>query len=210
MGRKSNGRKKVDMVKIQNERNLQVTFSKRQNGLFKKASELCTLSGAEVALVGFSPGNKVYSFGHPSVDLVIDRFLTENSQPNIDVPNHLIEAHRNANVREINMDELIDKVGTLEMERNRGKALQRTWRDATPDERWWKAPIENLNFFQLREVAEAMEMTKKQCEIEAEHQQKVHGIAFPYRTLGSALAPYGGARESSSNGSYARPSEFCG
>lgn len=209
MGRKSNGRKKIDMVKIQNERNLQVTFSKRQNGIFKKASELCTLSGAEVALVGFSPGNKVYSFGHPSVDLVIDRFLTENSdESNVDVPNDdLIEAHRNTNVREVNMDALIEKEGILEMESNRGKALERTRRDATLDERWWKAPIDNLNFFQLREMAEAMEMTKKQCEIEAEHQQKVHGIAFPYRTLGSAIAPYGGARESSSN---ARPYEFRG
>ncbi|XP_016488614.2 agamous-like MADS-box protein AGL62 [Nicotiana tabacum] len=193
MGRKSNGRKKIDMVKIQNERNLQVSFSKRRIGLFKKASELCTLSGAEVALVGFSPGNKVYSFGHPSVDLIMDRFLAENPQPN-------------ANVGEVNMEELIDKEGILEMERSRGKDLQRTWRE----ERWWEAPIEELNFFQLQQMAEAMEMTKKQCEIEAEHQEKVHGIAFPYRTLGSALAPYGGARASFSYGSNARASEFRG
>ncbi|XP_009599004.3 agamous-like MADS-box protein AGL62 [Nicotiana tomentosiformis] len=186
MGRKSNGRKRIDMVKIQNERNLQATFSKRHDGLFKKASELCTLSGAEVALVVFSPGNKVYSFGHPSVDLVMDRFLPGNS------PNQLIEAHRNASVGEVNMEELIDKEGRLEMERSRTEALQGIRRGATSDKRWWEAPIEELNFFQLQQVAEAMEMTKKQCEIEADHQQKVHGIAFPYRTLGSALAPYGG------------------
>ncbi|XP_070019520.1 agamous-like MADS-box protein AGL62 [Nicotiana sylvestris] len=76
MGRKSNGRKKIDMVKIQNERNLQASFSRRHAGLFKKASELCTLSGAEVALVGFSLGNKVYSFGHPYMDLVMENALT--------------------------------------------------------------------------------------------------------------------------------------
>nr|XP_009780151.1 PREDICTED: MADS-box transcription factor 17-like [Nicotiana sylvestris]XP_016436586.1 PREDICTED: MADS-box transcription factor 17-like [Nicotiana tabacum] len=79
MGRKSNGRKKIDMVKIQNERNLQASFSRRHAGLFKKASELCTLSGAEVALVGFSLGNKVYSFGHPYMDLVMVRCRTCDS-----------------------------------------------------------------------------------------------------------------------------------
>ncbi|XP_016508637.1 patatin group D-3-like [Nicotiana tabacum] len=36
----------------------------------------------------------------------MDRFLAENPQPNIDVSNH-----RNANVGEVNMDELIDKEG---------------------------------------------------------------------------------------------------
>ncbi|KAJ0010209.1 hypothetical protein Pint_33607 [Pistacia integerrima] len=59
MVRKSKGRQKVEMVKMPNESNLQVTFSKRRSGLFKKASELCTLCGAEVALVVFSPGKKV-------------------------------------------------------------------------------------------------------------------------------------------------------
>nr|XP_016469680.1 PREDICTED: agamous-like MADS-box protein AGL62 [Nicotiana tabacum] len=97
MAKRSKGRQKVDMVKMQNESNLQVTFSKRRAGLFKKASDLCTLCGAEVALVVFSPGKKVYSFGHPRVDLVVDRFLTRNSH------NQLIVAHRNASVRDLNV-----------------------------------------------------------------------------------------------------------
>ncbi|KAM3377356.1 hypothetical protein P3S68_009769 [Capsicum galapagoense] len=72
MARLSRGRKKVEIVKMKNESNMQVTFSKRRAGLFKKASELCTLCGAEIAIVVFSPGkaNKVYSFGHPSVELL--------------------------------------------------------------------------------------------------------------------------------------------
>ncbi|KAL0422050.1 UNVERIFIED_CONTAM: Agamous-like MADS-box protein [Sesamum latifolium] len=59
------------MVKIENETNLQVTFSKRRAGLFKKASELSTLCGAETALLVFSPGNKVHSFGHPNVEAIL-------------------------------------------------------------------------------------------------------------------------------------------
>ncbi|XP_073148288.1 MADS-box transcription factor 6-like [Henckelia pumila] len=60
---------------MENESNLQVTFSKRRNGLFKKASELSIRCGAETALVVFSPGDKPYSFGHPSVETVATRFL---------------------------------------------------------------------------------------------------------------------------------------
>ncbi|OIS99268.1 PREDICTED: agamous-like MADS-box protein AGL62 [Nicotiana attenuata] len=135
MGRKSNGRKKVDMVKIQNERNLQASFSKRHAGLFKKASELCTLSGAEVALVVFSRATKFTRLATPLWILVMDRFLAGNSPPNIDVPNQLIEAHRNASVREVNMEEMIDKEGRLEMARRRGEVLQGIRRGATSDKR---------------------------------------------------------------------------
>lgn len=103
MVRKSKGRQKIEIVKIKNENNLQVTFSKRRSGLFKKASELCTLCGAEVAIIVFSPGQKVYSFGHPNVNVVMDRFLNfnpprphhhNNMQPN--------ETRRNAAVQELN------------------------------------------------------------------------------------------------------------
>ena len=52
------GRQKVPIVKMETMSHLQVTFSKRRNGLFKKASELCTLTEAEIALVVFSPGQK--------------------------------------------------------------------------------------------------------------------------------------------------------
>ena len=76
MERKGKGRKKISMKKIENESHMQVTFSKRRVGLFKKASELCILCDAEVALIVFSPGKKVYSFGHPSVAATIDKYLT--------------------------------------------------------------------------------------------------------------------------------------
>ncbi|KAI4323975.1 hypothetical protein L6164_023544 [Bauhinia variegata] len=64
-------------MKMSEKSNLQVTFSKRQNGLFKKANELRSLSAAEVALIIFSPRNKVFSFGHPSVNHLVNRFLTK-------------------------------------------------------------------------------------------------------------------------------------
>ncbi|EYU37537.1 hypothetical protein MIMGU_mgv1a021041mg [Erythranthe guttata] len=71
--RKSKGRQKVKMEKMENQSNLQVTYSKRRAGLFKKASELCTLCGAEASIVVFSPADKVYCFGHPNVQTVLDK-----------------------------------------------------------------------------------------------------------------------------------------
>ena len=52
-----------------------VCFSKRRGGLFKKASELAIMCGAEVAAVVISPTRtKVFSFGHPSAKAIIERF----------------------------------------------------------------------------------------------------------------------------------------
>lgn len=63
------------MKKIERPNQLQVTFSKRRSGLFKKAGNLCLLTGAQVAVIVTSPANRLFAFGHPSVDSVLDRYL---------------------------------------------------------------------------------------------------------------------------------------
>lgn len=120
------------------------------------------------------------------------------------VPNQLIETHRNVSAREINM-EATKKEGMLQMERSRGKTLEDIRRSTRSSQCWWEAPMEELIIFQLQQMMEALEWKKKICEREAQHQQMVHCIEFPFRTLGSALVPRGD-RESSSYGSYARQS----
>nr|GEW79323.1 agamous-like MADS-box protein AGL62 [Tanacetum cinerariifolium] len=62
------GRQKIPIKKIEKMTSHQVTFSKRRKGLFKKASELCVLTGAKMAILVQSPGERCYAFGHPSVD----------------------------------------------------------------------------------------------------------------------------------------------
>ncbi|KAK7294970.1 hypothetical protein RJT34_17871 [Clitoria ternatea] len=57
------GRGKVVLRRIENKINRQVTFSKRRNGLLKKAEELSVLCDAEVALVIFSSRGKLFTFG---------------------------------------------------------------------------------------------------------------------------------------------------
>nr|BAU88529.1 SEPALLATA-like gene [Tricyrtis sp. Shinonome] len=56
------GRGRVELKRIENKINRQVTFSKRRNGLLKKAYELSILCDAEVALLIFSSKGKLYEF----------------------------------------------------------------------------------------------------------------------------------------------------
>ncbi|KAK6784154.1 hypothetical protein RDI58_017608 [Solanum bulbocastanum] len=118
--RRRNGSRRIVIVRMQNSRNRQVTFSKRCNGLFKKASELCTLCGAYVAVVIFTSSNKVYSCGHLSVELIVDKFLGENPQLDSDAPNPTVEAHQNFNVDKIN-NELNKLENSLERLKNMEK-----------------------------------------------------------------------------------------
>uniref|UniRef100_A0A5B7BQS5 Putative agamous-like protein 3 n=1 Tax=Davidia involucrata TaxID=16924 RepID=A0A5B7BQS5_DAVIN len=56
------GRGRVELKRIENKINRQVTFAKRRNGLFKKAYELSVLCDAEVALIIFSNRGKLFEF----------------------------------------------------------------------------------------------------------------------------------------------------
>ncbi|BAT06862.1 agamous-like MADS-box protein AGL29 [Oryza sativa Japonica Group] len=76
--RPSLGRQKIEIRRIESEEARQVCFSKRRAGFFKKASELSILCSADVAAVVFSPAGKAYSFGHPSVEFLLDRFLSSS------------------------------------------------------------------------------------------------------------------------------------
>ncbi|GFZ16974.1 K-box region and MADS-box transcription factor family protein [Actinidia rufa] len=64
------GRGKVELKRIENKINRQVTFAKRRNGLLKKAYELSVLCDAEVALILFSSRGKLYEFSSTSRNLL--------------------------------------------------------------------------------------------------------------------------------------------
>uniref|UniRef100_A0A0D9VAY3 MADS-box domain-containing protein n=1 Tax=Leersia perrieri TaxID=77586 RepID=A0A0D9VAY3_9ORYZ len=80
--RPSLGRQKIEIRRIESEEARQVCFSKRRAGFFKKASELSILCSADVVAVVFSPAGKAYSFGHPSVDYLLERFMGPNTGNN--------------------------------------------------------------------------------------------------------------------------------
>ncbi|CAD5328392.1 unnamed protein product [Arabidopsis thaliana] len=57
---RKSGRGKIEIKRIENTTNRQVTFCKRRNGLLKKAYELSVLCDAEVALIVFSSRGRLY------------------------------------------------------------------------------------------------------------------------------------------------------
>lgn len=69
------GKRKIEIKEIEEKNKMQVCFSKRRKGLFGKASELCTLCDAQIAIITFSRGGKAFTFGHPSPDAVINRYM---------------------------------------------------------------------------------------------------------------------------------------
>jgi hypothetical protein len=56
------GRGKIEIQRIENRTNRQVTFSKRRSGLVKKARELGILCDADVGLIVFSCTGRLYEF----------------------------------------------------------------------------------------------------------------------------------------------------
>ncbi|XP_022720956.1 floral homeotic protein AGAMOUS-like isoform X2 [Durio zibethinus] len=71
---KKMGRGKIEIKRIENTTNRQVTFCKRRNGLLKKAYELSVLCDAEVALIVFSSRGRLYEYANNSVKTIIERY----------------------------------------------------------------------------------------------------------------------------------------
>ncbi|PNX72018.1 agamous-like mads-box protein agl62-like [Trifolium pratense] len=152
------GRQKIPIEKIPKKSHLQVTFSKRRSGLFKKASELCTLCGVEIGIVVFSPANKAFSFGHPEVESIIDRYLSRNP-PQESSSNQIVEAHRNSNVRDLNM-QLTQLLSHLEIEKKQGEEIDHV-RKARQMQFWWEGPIDELGLNELLQLKVSIEDLKK-------------------------------------------------
>ncbi|KAL4604046.1 hypothetical protein ACB092_10G166200 [Castanea dentata] len=70
------GRVKLEIKRIENNTNRQVTFSKRRNGLIKKAYELSILCDIDIALIMFSPSGRLSHFsGRRRIEDVFTRFI---------------------------------------------------------------------------------------------------------------------------------------
>ncbi|CAF1973180.1 agamous-like MADS-box protein AGL9 homolog isoform X2 [Brassica napus] len=113
------GRGRVELKRIENKINRQVTFAKRRNGLLKKAYELSVLCDAEVALIIFSNRGKLYEFcSSSSMIRTLERYQKCNyGPPEPNVPS-----------REALAVELSSQQEYLKL-KERYEALQRTQRN---------------------------------------------------------------------------------
>ncbi|XP_050150522.1 MADS-box protein AGL42-like isoform X6 [Malus sylvestris] len=67
-------RGKIEMKRIENATSRQVTFSKRRNGLLKKAYEFSVLCDAEVAVIIFSQKDRLYEFSSSDMRETLTRY----------------------------------------------------------------------------------------------------------------------------------------
>uniref|UniRef100_A0A674EM70 Myocyte enhancer factor 2d n=1 Tax=Salmo trutta TaxID=8032 RepID=A0A674EM70_SALTR len=83
------GRKKIQIQRITDERNRQVTFTKRKFGLMKKAYELSVLCDCEIALIIFNHSNKLFQYASTDMDKVLLKYTEYNepheSRTNVDI-----------------------------------------------------------------------------------------------------------------------------
>ncbi|XP_068667654.1 agamous-like MADS-box protein AGL29 [Aristolochia californica] len=107
------GKRKPEMKKIENRQALQVTFSKRKKGLFKKADQLSILTGASVLVVAFSPAGRPFVFGDEG--LMQHYFECETNFPKaVEDEEHL--SLDNIDLEQCSVDELELLVANLEEE----------------------------------------------------------------------------------------------
>ncbi|XP_039224568.1 myocyte-specific enhancer factor 2D isoform X7 [Crotalus tigris] len=92
------GRKKIQIQRITDERNRQVTFTKRKFGLMKKAYELSVLCDCEIALIIFNHSNKLFQYASTDMDKVLLKYTEYNepheSRTNADIIEVLNKKHR--------------------------------------------------------------------------------------------------------------------
>ncbi|KAL6546409.1 hypothetical protein OROMI_022130 [Orobanche minor] len=147
--KKTLGRRKIEMKKMEKKANLQVTFTKRRKGLFRKASELSVLCGADIAILVQSPADKIFAFGNPSVEALIGRF-----QGGGEIVSSASSCWQIAEQVECRR-KYEEALRRLEMEK-----MISVKREVGSDELWWCKPFEGMDLQELEEFAAALELLR--------------------------------------------------
>ncbi|KMT14015.1 hypothetical protein BVRB_4g078440 [Beta vulgaris subsp. vulgaris] len=195
--KKKTGKRKIEIKPITNKPSKQVTFSKRKSGLFKKAGELSSLCGAEVAVITISAAGKLFSFGHPTPDATINRYVKFSARKSDDISNN-----NNVNVNNgINVDKLSEQykevLGNIELEKRRTAGASSSSNGDSPrgdinsNEKlgfcWDNVPTNDLGIIELERLKVALEGLRVEVssKIEAVHHCSSTSLFHPKLELGS-------------------------
>ncbi|PHU23692.1 hypothetical protein BC332_08799 [Capsicum chinense] len=174
--KKTQGRRKIVIKPIANQNSRHVTFSKRRLGVFKKASELCILCGAEIAIIVQSlKRQRLFTFGHPSVD-VIDRYLTGKSSS---VNNHRF------NFVQQNNEYYSQICRELDAEKKNKEIIDESKMvNGNNNGFWWNESIDNMGIEELDKFVDALEELKKRVNM------RVDVLKFRAEVTGSREPPH--------------------
>ncbi|XP_066392097.1 agamous-like MADS-box protein AGL29 [Miscanthus floridulus] len=154
-------RRKIEIKPIENENARQVCFSKHRQGLFKKASEISILCGAMVGSVVFSSFGKSFSFGHPSIDDVVNRFLNSVTPdgPASSGANHDNSLAVTGTVQGLNM-EYLELQQSLDSQKKKKERLQEATKKEMGERmmQWLNANILELGLDELQEFQKWLEV----------------------------------------------------
>ncbi|KAL5070216.1 hypothetical protein RYX36_021103 [Vicia faba] len=165
--KKNTGRKKIDIKKVEKNSNKLVTFSKRRQGLFKKATELCVLCDVNIAMIVSSPADKLFAFGQPDIDIVLNNYIhgTTGFEDQ--------ESERISSIYEEYNREHEEALKTLELEKKKLVETEKSARVSNRGE-WWNDSIDDMNSEQLQQFMMSIyEFRKKLAEKEHEHSKMI-------------------------------------
>ncbi|KAL9146067.1 hypothetical protein ABFS82_13G085800 [Erythranthe guttata] len=175
------GRRKIEIKKIEKKSSLQVTFTKRRMGLFRKASELSILCGAEIAILVQSPADKIFSYGHPSVEALVNRLLHHNGGGAF--PSHeLVASSSSSTTRSYSLQRQIvpwQEDGRIKYEEALRKlefeklSIQKHEIMSTSMDFWWDKSIDQFTeLHELEEFVQALEALKNNVSCKLEEMAK--------------------------------------
>ncbi|MBA0753143.1 hypothetical protein Gogos_021887 [Gossypium gossypioides] len=124
------GKQKIDIKMIENEDDQLITFSKCRLGIYKKIG-------------------KPFTFSHPSIESIDNRFLNENI-PVIDNTHALIEPHRMVRINKL--IQIYNEVQSqMDASNETQKVLAQQITSGADFNRWWETPLDQLNPRELYE-----------------------------------------------------------
>ncbi|RYR24993.1 hypothetical protein Ahy_B02g058615 [Arachis hypogaea] len=139
MIKKTKGRQKIEIKRIENKKNCQIAFTKRKDGLLKKANELKSLCDAGVDLIIYSSSGKAYYYGDSSLK-TMNMALSNEQQPqgSNQFLGYIMEGMSRMDMQNLikKNDSLVDR---LNAEKERAKTFSRILKTIKNDNitNWW-------------------------------------------------------------------------
>uniref|UniRef100_A0A7N0TTT1 MADS-box domain-containing protein n=1 Tax=Kalanchoe fedtschenkoi TaxID=63787 RepID=A0A7N0TTT1_KALFE len=192
MKKTSRGRQKIPMKLIEDKEDRVITFSKRKAGIFKKASEISIMCGAKVLFILFSPTGKAYSFAHPSVKTVADKFLGQEESEGGKQIRQILENHLNKRLEKLLLHHSVAR-SELEAVNEQVRAMSAAME--SENKGWWEANVSEMS--SVEEVEQVMKSISdfevalsnhfeklKQQTVGGEGSGNINHIVAPYDQLG--------------------------
>ncbi|KAL2904375.1 Agamous-like MADS-box protein AGL61 [Bienertia sinuspersici] len=154
--KKRSGKRKIEKKRIANKTSRQVAFSKRKGGVFKKASKLCSLCGAQVAVIAFSGAGKPFSFGHPSAEDIVYRYINFLDYQNPKIEN-CGDGNSNSNAIRIS-SQYKEVLSSIDLDKKRTNEVGSSLSNGSSPQFWWDVPIDDsMGLNELEQLKVALE-----------------------------------------------------